>query len=301
MSIRFDDRVVIVTGGGNGLGRAHCFAYAKAGAKVVVNDLGGGPDGSGASLAASEAVVKEIQQAGGQAIASGASVTDREQVDTMVQDALSKWGRVDVLVNNAGILRDKSFAKMEMADFERVLDVHLTGSANCAKAVWSVMTEQRYGRIVMTSSSSGIFGNFGQANYAAAKMGVIGLMNTLHLEGRKYDIRVNALAPFAGTRLLDDLMPQDITRLADPALVSPAVLFLTGEKAPSRTIMGAGAGAFTAVHIYETQGKFLGLESVTADDVAAHWDAISSPENERLSPDASHQSKQFLDLVKAGV
>lgn len=301
MSIRFDDQVVIITGGGNGLGRSHCLAYAKLGAKVVVNDLGGNREGHGASLSAAETVVEEIKAAGGEAIANGANVTNREDVNAMVQQAVDTWGRVDVLVNNAGILRDKSFSKMEMSDFDLVVDVHLLGAANCTKAVWPSMVEQGYGRIVMTSSSSGLFGNFGQANYSSAKMALVGLMNTLHLEGRKHDIRVNTLAPFAGTRMLEGLVSDEVSALADPSLVTPAVLFMTGKDAPSRTIMGAGAGAFSAVHIYETNGKYLGSKDITPDDIAANWAAISSPDGERLSQDAGQQGTNFLELMQAGV
>ena len=301
MGIRFDDQVVIVTGGGNGLGRSHCLAYAKLGAKVLVNDLGGNREGHGSSLSAAETVVEEIKASGGEAIANGANVADRDQVNAMIQQAVDAWGRVDVLVNNAGILRDKSFAKMEMSDFDLVVDVHLLGAANCTKAAWPFMVEQGYGRIVMTSSSSGLFGNFGQANYSSAKMALVGLMNTLHLEGKKHDIRVNTLAPFAGTRMLDGLLPEEIGALADTSLVTPAVLFMSSKEAPSRTIMGAGAGAFSAVHIYETNGKFLGNRDVSADDVAANWEEISSPEGERLSQDAGQQGQNFLELMQAGL
>lgn len=296
MSIRFDDRVVIVTGGGNGLGREHCLAYAKRGAKVVVNDLGGGVDGSGGSLSAAEQVVAEIEALGGEALANGANVTKADQVDHMIASAMSKWGRVDVLVNNAGILRDKSFSKMPIEDFAAVVDVHLMGAALCTKAVWPIMSDQNYGRIVMTTSASGIFGNFGQSNYGAAKMALVGLMNTLHQEGRKYDIRVNAVAPFAGTRMLEGILPKELEAAADPGLVSPAVLFLSSEDAPSRKIMGAGAGAYSVVNIYETVGKFVGAENLTVDDVAANWAAISAEEGQILSQAAGEQSERFLTL-----
>ncbi|MEM1133537.1 MAG: SDR family NAD(P)-dependent oxidoreductase [Pseudomonadota bacterium] len=298
MTISFNDRVAIVTGGGNGLGREHCLAYARLGAKVVVNDLGGAPDGTGSSTSAAQSVVDEIRAAGGEAIANGANIAKRDEVDAMVEAAMAEWGRVDILVNNAGILRDKSFAKMELDDFQAVVDVHLMGTANCCKAVWPIMREQNYGRIVMTSSSSGIFGNFGQANYSAAKMAVVGLMNTLHLEGTKLDIRVNTIAPFAGTRLLEGLMPDDLLALAAPGQVTPAVLFLTSHDAPSRTMMGAGAGAFSVVHIYETNGKFLGTEGVSADDIATNWEEISSAQNERESQNAGEQSQHFLALMQ---
>ena len=205
MSIRFDDQVAIVTGAGNGLGRSHALALAERGAKVVVNDLGGSVDGSGGSSAASQEVVAMIEASGGQAMAHGANVANYDEVEDMVAQALDKWGRVDILINNAGILRDKSFAKMSMDDFRLVMDVHLMGSVHCSKAVWETMREQAYGRILMTTSSSGLYGNFGQTNYGAAKMAVVGLMNTLALEGAKYNIKVNALAPSAATRMTAEL------------------------------------------------------------------------------------------------
>ena len=216
-------RVAIVTGAGGGLGRQHALALARRGARVVVNDLGGTIDGSGASLTAAESVVKEIEAMGGEAIANGASVTDLSQVESMVADASSRWGSVDILVANAGILRDKTFAKMDIEDFRAVLDVHVMGSVNCAKAVWDGMRDRNYGRIVFTTSSSGLYGSFGQSNYGAAKMALVGLMNTLAIEGAKYDIRVNCVAPTAGTRMLEGLMPEDQLAALDPALVSPAV------------------------------------------------------------------------------
>ena len=236
MSIRFDGRVAIVTGAGGGLGRLHALALAQRGAAVVVNDLGGTLDGNGGTPTAANAVVEEIRAAGGRAIASAASVTDFAAVRTMVQAAVGEWGRVDILVNNAGILRDKSFAKMEVDDFRLVLDVHLMGAVHCTKAVWEVMREQKYGRIVMTTSSTGLYGNFGQSNYGAAKMALVGLMQTLSLEGAKYDIRVNCLAPTAATQMTEGVLSPESLRLLDPMLVSPGLLALVCEDAGEQVI-----------------------------------------------------------------
>ena len=216
MTIRFDGRVAIVTGAGNGLGRAHALGLASRGAKVVVNDFGGARDGTGGSLSPAETVVDEIRRAGGIAMADGADVSNFEQVQAMVDGATREWGRVDLLVANAGILRDKSFAKMEIADFAKVLDVHLIGTFNCCKAVWNTMRERNYGRIVLTTSSSGLFGNFGQANYGAAKAGIVGLMNVLAEEGRKNDIRVNTISPTAATRMTEELLPPQALALMRP-------------------------------------------------------------------------------------
>ncbi len=268
MSIDFKGQVAIVTGAGGGLGRQHALALASRGAKVVVNDLGGARDGSGASVSAAEAVVNEIKAAGGEAIANGASVTDYAAVQAMVQQAMDTWGRVDILVNNAGILRDKSFAKMEIADFRLVMDVHLMGAVHCCKAVWPIMNAQKYGRIVMTTSSSGLYGNFGQANYGAAKMALVGLMQTLSIEGAKNDIRVNCLAPTAATRMTEELMTEAVLQALRPEAVVPAMLVLASREAPNRAILCAGAGTFEAAHITLTQGLWLGHDAQTPERLA---------------------------------
>ncbi len=271
MSIRYDGRVAIVTGAGGGLGRCHALGLAARGAKVVVNDLGPG----GAPSPATLKVVEEIQSAGGTALANGADVANADQVAAMVAEAEARWGRVDILVNNAGILRDKTFAKMEMPEFELVVKVHLLGSAICARAVWNGMRERNYGRIVFTSSASGIYGNFGQANYGAAKAAMIGLMNVLHLEGAKYNVRVNVLAPTALTGMTEGLLPPGAAAVLTAESVTPAVLFLVGEDAPSRVIMGAGAGVFAVTYISETPGVFLPEAERTPETIAARFAEIS--------------------------
>lgn len=280
MSIRFDDQVVIVTGSGHGLGRSHALEFARRGARVVVNDLGGSVDGTGGGSEAAQAVVAEIEAGGGQAMANGANVADFGQVEAMVADAIDKWGRVDVLVNNAGILRDKTFAKMDLADFAAVIDVHLNGSVNCSKAVWAQMREQEYGRIVLTSSSSGIYGNFGQTNYGAAKMAVVGFMNSLAPEGLKYGIKVNTLSPIASTRMTEDLIPEHILSMLQPEAVTPAVIFLASEQAPTRQIIAAGAGVYARVVIQETPGIFLAEDERDAEHIAAAWEQIASTEGQ---------------------
>src|SRR6056300_547713 len=252
MSIRYDGKVAIVTGAGNGLGRSHAIELAKRGAKVVVNDLGGSVSGEGSNSDAALNVVAEIEALGGEAMAHPANVANFEQVQDMVQKTMDKWGRIDILVNNAGILRDKSFTKGSMEDFRLVLDVHLMGTVYCTKAVFDIMKEQGYGRIVVTTSSSGLYGNFGQSNYGAAKMGVIGLMNTLAQEGAKYNIRVNALAPTAGTRMTEGLIPEQAFALLTPETVTPAVLYMVSQDAPNKTIVCAGAGAYAVAKIIET-------------------------------------------------
>ena len=301
MTLRFDGKTAIVTGAGNGLGRSHALALAARGAKVVVNDFGGGRDGSGGSSAAAEAVVAEITAAGGAAIANGADVTDAEAVATMVAQTMDAWGRVDILINNAGILRDRTFAKITMDDFRKVMEVHLMGSVNCTHAVWPIMREQAYGRIVMTSSSSGLHGNFGQSNYAAAKAGVVDLMNVLVLEGEKYGIRVNTLAPSAATRMTEELMSAEALDLLDPASVTPGVLFLAGEDAPNKTILGAGAGTFSVIEITETTGKWLPEAERTPEAIAAHWASIADPMQRQHLANAGAQTQNMLKQAAAGL
>lgn len=278
MTIRFDGKVAIVTGAGNGLGRSHALQLASLGAKVVVNDLGGNVDGTGGSSESAEQVVAEIKAAGGDAIANGSSVSDVTGVDNLVKQTMEAFGRIDLLVNNAGILRDKTFAKMSVEDFDIVVDVHLSGAAYVTRAVWPIMQEQNYGRIVMTTSGSGLYGNFGQTNYAAAKLGQVGLMNSLKQEGRKYNIKVNTLAPIAATRMTESLMPPQALAALKPELVTPAVLFMLSEDAPTGAIITAGAGFYAAVRTIEAQGVLIPGE-VSADDVAAKWGEISDFDN----------------------
>lgn len=301
MSIDFKGRVAIVTGAGGGLGRQHALALAARGAKVLVNDLGGARDGSGGSVSAAEAVVAEIRAAGGEAMANGASVTDFSAVQAMVQQAVAAWGRVDILVNNAGILRDKSFAKMELADFELVVNVHLMGAVHCSKAVWAIMNEQKYGRIVMTTSSSGLYGNFGQSNYGAAKMALVGLMQTLSLEGAKNDIRVNCLAPTAATRMTEGLMPEAVLAALKPEAVVPAMLVLASQDAPTRTILCAGAGTFEAAHITLTQGVWLGTDVLTPERLAERLAEVTDRAEETVPPSGAAQGTNEVTKAMANV
>ncbi|MDA0706983.1 MAG: SDR family NAD(P)-dependent oxidoreductase [Proteobacteria bacterium] len=292
MNIRLDGQVAIITGAGRGLGRAHALALAERGARVVVNDLGD-----------AESVVAEITAAGGQAIANAADVTDFVQVTAMVSSAMDNWGRVDILVNNAGILRDKSFQKMSMDDFRRVVDVHLMGSANCSKAVWDIMRAQAYGRIVFTTSSSGLYGNFGQANYGAAKMAVVGLMNTLHLEGAKYDIRVNCLAPAAGTAMTDGVLPPAVFDLLTPESVSPGLVFLVSQDAPRRVVLAAGGGAFAIYQGFETIGVSLLPDQLSAEGVAAAWNVIAEHKDMQIFASGLDQASKFatMSAAKTGI
>ena len=289
MQIDFKGRVAIVTGAGGGLGRQHALALAARGARVLVNDLGGDVHGAGGSVGAAQAVVNEIVAAGGEAIANGASVTDYAAVQSMVQQAIDAWGRVDVLVNNAGILRDKSFAKMEMDDFRLVVEVHLMGAAHCCKAVWPHMVAQKYGRIVMTTSSTGLYGNFGQSNYGAAKLALVGLMQTLGIEGEKHNIHVNALAPTAATRMTEGLLSEKVLAQIQPEAVVPAMLVLAHESAPTRTTLCAGAGSFEAAHITMTQGIYLGVGSEVPEQLAARFGEVTARKDEQVPPNGSAQ------------
>jgi len=299
MTIRFDGRVAIVTGAGNGLGRAHALGLAARGARVVVNDFGGARDGTGGSLGPADAVVEEIRKAGGEAIADGADVSKLDQVEAMVAKATAQWGSVDLLVANAGILRDKSFAKMEADDFRKVVDVHLIGTFNCCKAVWNGMRERNYGRIVITTSSSGLFGNFGQANYGAAKAAMAGLMNVLAEEGRKTNIRVNTISPTAATRMTDELLPPQAKELLKPEAITPAVLYLLSEDAPTRTIMGAGAGSFAVIRIMETEGINLPPAEWTPDAIAAHFAEIADPAKAKALEGAFQQTQKYVAQAMA--
>ena len=294
MTISFEGQVAIVTGAGNVLGRSHALELASRGAKVVVNDLGGTLDGSGGSSDAAREVVRLIEENGGEAIAHGANVANYEEVQDMVQQAMDKWGRVDILINNAGILRDKTFAKMELADFQLVMDVHLMGSVNCTKAVWDIMRQQNYGRIVMTTSSSGMYGNFGQSSYGAAKMAVLGLMNTLVLEGAKNNIRVNALAPTAGTRMTENLIPDEAYRLMTPESVTAGALVLCHSDAPNRTILCAGAGGYASTRLFETDGIFLPPEQQTPDAVVEQMDGICNTDDQAALQSAGMQTDKFV-------
>ena len=274
MSIDFQGRVAIVTGAGGGLGKQHALALAKRGAKVLVNDLGGNVHGEGGSVSAAQAVVDEVIKAGGEAIANGASVTDYEAVQAMVKQAMDKWGRVDILVNNAGILRDKSFSKMEISDFRLVMEVHVMGAVHCTKAVWPIMQAQNYGRIVMTTSPSGLYGNFGQTNYGAAKLGLIGFMNTLKIEGAKDNIHTNAIAPVAATRMTENLMSEAALKALAPELITPGVVYLCTEDAPNGVILQAQGGRFSVACIMENAGVDLGVDA-TVEDIGANYAAIS--------------------------
>lgn len=279
--IRFDNQVAIVTGAGGGLGRSHALGLAARGARVVVNDM---VDAS--------PVVAEIAAAGGQATAIAADVSDAGAVQDMVAEVMDRWGRVEILVNNAGILRDKTFAKMDMDDFAKVMDVHLMGTARCCHAVWSVMRAQGYGRIVLTSSGSGLYGNFGQSNYAAAKAAMVGLMNTLHLEGARDDIRVNTLAPTAATAMTEGLLPQAALDLLQPETITPGVLYLVSRNAPSRTILSAGGGTFAVTRVTETQGALIEGE-ITPEAVAAGWSKIVDPSDAEPLENAFAQTRRY--------
>lgn len=274
MTIQFHNRVAIVTGAGQGLGRCHALQLAARGAYVVVNDLAGARGNQENDVNPADAVVAEIIQAGGQAISNAANVCNPDEVQAMVDRAMAQWGRVDILINNAGILRDKTFGKMLAEDFNSVVDVHLLGSANCSRAVWNIMRDQHYGRILMTTSTSGVFGNFGQSNYGAAKTGLLGLMNVLHLEGSRYGIKVNGLAPTAATRMTSALFDSDDLAQLKPEFVTPAALFLVSEDCPSRTVLLAGAGTYAKLAIMESHGIYLDEAERNPDTIAARFDEI---------------------------
>ena len=297
MTIRFDDKVAVVTGAGGGIGKEHAIELAKRGAKVVVNDLGGSVDGSGESDAANE-VVELIKTEGGEAIANGASVSDLAAVKAMVAQTMEEWGRIDILVNNAGILRDKSFHKVSLDDFNLVMDVHFQGSLNCTHTIFPIMREQEYGRIIFTSSSSGVFGNFGQTNYGSAKMAMVGLMNTLKIEGQNKNVFSNSITPVAYTRMTEGLIPEDFGKNLQPEFVTPAVIYLASENAPNGAIMAAGAGVFSRIFIHETMGVSLGMgEDMTPENIQANWDKISNMEDARALQNGGEQTLKFFELI----
>ena len=297
MSIEFNDKVAIVTGAGGGIGKEHALELARRGAKVVVNDLGGSVDGSGTSDAAEE-VVGLIKSEGGEAISNGASVTDLNAVKAMVQQTMDEWGRIDILVNNAGILRDKSFHKVSIEDFNLVMDVHFQGSLNCTHTVFPIMREQEYGRIIFTSSASGVYGNFGQTNYGSAKMAMIGLMNTLKLEGQNKNIFTNSITPVAYTRMTEGLIPEDFGQNLKSEYITPAVIYLASDHAPNGVIIAAGAGVFSRINIQETMGVSLGTgEDMTPENIHANWDKISDMEGARALQNGGEQTLKFFELI----
>jgi NAD(P)-dependent dehydrogenase (short-subunit alcohol dehydrogenase family) len=297
MAIRFDGKVAIVTGAGGGLGRAHALELAKRGAKVVVNDLGGTVDGTGGASAMADKVVDEIKAAGGEAIADGASVTDDAGVANLVKRTMETYGRIDILIANAGILRDKSFTKMEIADFEAVMAVHVMGSVKPAKAVWDIMKAQKYGRIVVTTSSTGLYGNFGQTNYGAAKLGLVGFMNTLKLEGQKDNIKVNAISPVAVTRMTENLFPPGSGEAFAPHFVTPGVIYLVSDDAPTGVVLTAGAGVFSKAEIIESQGVYLGKDGISAEEVAENWGKIADMTGAKPYFMGGEQTGKFIERM----
>ncbi len=298
--IRFDGKTAIVTGAGGGLGRQHALELARRGARVLVNDLGGSLDGSGGGSDAAHKVVEEIKAFGGEAIANGSSVTDDAGVELMVKQAMDAWGRVDILIANAGVLRDKTFSKMEIKDFEFVLNVHLMGTVKPTKAVWEIMRAQNYGRIVVTTSSTGLFGNFGQSNYGAGKAGIVGFMNTLKLEGQKNNIHVNAIAPVAATRMTENLMPPAILERLKPEFVSAGVVFLCTDEAPSGVILSAGGGAFAVAQMMETEGVYLGDNGLSVEEVRDNWGKITDPAGQMGFQAGGEESAKVFRKLQGG-
>jgi NAD(P)-dependent dehydrogenase (short-subunit alcohol dehydrogenase family) len=297
--IRFDGKVAIVTGAGGGLGRQHALELARRGAKVVVNDLGGSVDGSGGSSEAAQKVVAEIKAFGGEAMADGASVTDDAGVANLVKTTMDAWGRIDILIANAGILRDKSFSKMELADFQLVMDVHLMGTVKPTKAVWEIMKAQNYGRIVVTTSSTGLYGNFGQANYGAAKLSLVGFMNTMKIEGQKNNVHINAIAPVAATRMTENILPPQIADRLKPEYVTPGVVYLVSEEAPTGAILTAGAWTFALAHMCETEGVYLGEGGLSVEEVRDNWARIIDPAGQRAYQNGGEQTQKFLAKAMA--
>lgn len=298
--IRFDGKVAIVTGAGGGLGRQHALELARRGAKVLINDLGGSVDGSGGSSEAAQKVVEEIKAFGGEAIANGSSVTDDAGVAHMVQQAMDQWGHIDILIANAGILRDRTLTKMALEDFEAVMQVHVWGTFKPIKAVWDIMKAQNYGRIVVTTSSSGMYGNFGQSNYGAAKMAILGLMNTLKLEGAKNDVKINAISPVAATRMTEGLMPPEVLAKLAPEYVTPGVIYLASDEAPTGAILTAGAGAFALARIYETEGVYLGEGGLSAEEVRDSWNKITAEDGQKAYFNGGEQGQKFFRKMSGG-
>jgi len=298
--IRFDGKVAIVTGAGGGLGRQHALELARRGAKLVINDLGGTVDGSAGSSEAAQKVVEEIKAMGGEAIANGSSVTDDAGVKHMVEQAMAAYGRIDILIANAGILRDKSFSKMEIADVEVVMNVHVMGTIKPAKAVWEIMKAQNYGRIVVTTSSTGLYGNFGQTNYGAAKLGLVGFMNTLKLEGAKNNIRVNAISPVAATRMTENLMPPEMLEKLKPEYVTPGVIYLVSEDAPTGVVLSAGAGVFATAKIFETEGVYLGEQGLSVEAIRDHWAQITDETGQQHYFQGGEQTAKFFRKMSGG-
>lgn len=295
------DRVAIVTGAGRGLGRTYALSLAQRGVRVVVNDPGAGVDGAGQTDDAAGAVVAQIRAAGGTAIANYGSVTDPSAVESMVAQTVDEFGRVDILINNAGILRDRSFHKVDLADVLSVLDVHLNGSLRCTHAVWPIMREQGFGRVVLTSSQNGTYGNFGQAGYATAKAAMLGLMKVLAIEGASKNVRTNTIVPVATSRMTMGTIigdASDAERLP-PEAVAAGVLFLVGDDAPNGTILNAGGGSFSVTELPETRGAFLGVD-VTPEDVRARWSDITAGGFVDVLPDGPAQFTKFLGMQDAG-